>query len=118
MLNNSININKNETIKSHLKSLNIKMKKYHEYGKAGPRSGQTHKCGEVKYFNEISSVIFKTNNNVSSYAIEHKKGPRDIMSEMQVLARDKHTYVARLNQLMGYQSSLLDDCIFIVNDVY
>jgi hypothetical protein len=40
------------------------------------------------------------------------------MSEMQVLARDKHTYVARLNQLMGYQSSLLDDCIFIVNDVY
>jgi predicted transcriptional regulator len=36
MLNNSINIKKNETIKSHLKSLNIKIKKYHEIWKGRP----------------------------------------------------------------------------------
>ena len=39
-------------------------------------------------------------------------------SEMQVLAQDKHTHVASLNQLMGYQSSPLDDCMFKVIGVY
>ena len=52
----------------------------------------------------------KRNNHLPSQIIKHKKRPRHMTLEIQVLAWDRHKHLAGLNWLMGFQP-LLDSWI-------
>ena len=64
-----------------------------------------------------STNINKTNNQLSFELTELKKRPQQMKLEIQVLAWDRHKYVAGLNQLMGSQRSNLDNWNLFISGI-
>ena len=62
-----------------------------------------------------STNINKKNNHLSPQIIEHKKGPRHMALDIQVLGWDGHINVAALNRWIGFKATPLVYTVTIVN---
>ena len=66
-----------------------------------------------KVQNDLWKEMFNTDDEwfhkLSSQLIDHRKGPRQLALEIQILTQDRHPKVAGLNRVMGSQPSPLDN---------
>ena len=58
-----------------------------------------------------NSININKTNNLISPSHWTQKRPQNLTLEIQVLAWDRHKYVAGLNRLMGFQPSHIDSWI-------